>query len=296
MSRFSTSSRPGRGIAALVFFLALPAFCAWGDDLPVQEAVPGGVVVLPAGEGDDAPAAFYGKNRVAVVRAGGVWHAVVGIPLEAEVGPHLLTVSVAEGDSRDISFYVHDRKYEEQYLTITNDKMVNPDALDMERIDRERGAIGAALGTWSVDEVVSMRFDLPVQGRVSSEFGLRRFFNDQPRKPHSGIDIAAPKGAPVHAPAVGRVIETGDYFFNGRTVFLDHGQGLVTMYCHLDSILVKNGQWLARGEAIGTVGTSGRSTGPHLHWGVSMNDARVNPFLFLKQDVLASLGSQKLKD
>lgn len=252
---------------------------------PTDDPVPGGVAVVPLGAAEQAPAAWYGEQRVLVQSRDGEWVALVGLPLEVKPGAHRLRVTGADGTSARVEFSVTEREYATQHLTIKNRRMVNPNAEDLERIRREQVEIRTALATWDEAASAQLGFVKPVDGRYSSPFGLRRFFNGEPRRPHSGLDIAAPEGAPIRAPAAGRVLVVGDYFFNGKTVFLDHGQGLVSMFSHMSEIAVVPGEQVAQGQLLGAVGMTGRVTGPHLHWGVSLNNARVNPRLFIVDEV-----------
>jgi murein DD-endopeptidase MepM/ murein hydrolase activator NlpD len=159
--------------------------------------------------------------------------------------------------------------------------MVNPSPENAERIAKEREKVAAALAGFSPDAPATLRLVQPVPGPRSSSFGLRRVFNGESRRPHSGMDIAAPKGTPIKAPLAGRIVDIGEYYFNGGNVMIDHGQGLVTMYCHLSKVRVELGQEVKLGDVIGDVGATGRVTGPHLHWGVALSGAMVDPALFL---------------
>ena len=152
---------------------------------------------------------------------------------------------------------------------------------DEARWQRERTHQAGVMATFSTPLPASLAMQVPVPGRRSSTFGLRRVFNGQARNPHSGMDIAAATGTPVLAPLAARVIDTGDYFFNGNTVWLDHGGGLLCMVCHLSAIDVQVGEAVDMGQRVGAVGATGRVTGPHLHWGVMLNRSMVDPALFL---------------
>lgn len=255
-------------------------------NLPVHYPVPGGIAVIELETKSSPDKVLFNKQKVLVTQSNNKWYAVVGIPLSSKPGKHKLIVSAP---NKQIQFAVADKKYQTQHLEIKNKRKVNPYAKDLKRIRSEKKIIGAALKSWTETLDVSLQFDLPVHGRLSSPFGLRRYFNGQARRPHSGLDIAAPEGTPILAPAPGKIVNTGDYFFNGNTVFIDHGQGLITMYCHLNSITVTENEVVKRGQQIGTVGMTGRVTGPHLHWSVSLNNARVEPKLFLPEKYLVDL-------
>lgn len=259
--------------------LALRASAA----LPEAEPVPGGIAVIAVGPAKQpAPRAYFDGQRVLVMRDGDSWQAVVGLPLSLQPGMQRIFVGGDQAaGGRAIEFQVGAKQYEEQHLTLANKRQVDPEPRDLRRIERESKILKRAFTTWSERRPASLSFGLPAEGRLSSSFGLKRFFNEQPRQPHSGLDIAGPVGTPVVAPAPGVVIATGNFFFNGRTVLIDHGQGLISMYNHLSRIKVKKGVRVKRGAQIGLRGKTGRVTGPHLHWTISLNDARVDPMLFL---------------
>ncbi|HEV7610253.1 MAG TPA: peptidoglycan DD-metalloendopeptidase family protein [Steroidobacteraceae bacterium] len=251
-----------------------------GLDLPRENAVPGGVKLLRLDStGTSPPYVDVDGHRAMVIQDGLAWVALIGIPLSAPLGMHQVIVRGTDG-KQELVFEVGNKQYASQSLKVAP-RQVNPSAADLARINQEKIRIDHALNRWTEPAPETLRLPAPVSGPRSSSFGSRRIFNGESRNPHSGMDIAAPSGTPVLAPIAGTVIDTGEYFFNGNTVFLDHGRGMISMYCHLNSVDVKPGQHLAAGTRIGTVGMTGRATGPHLHWGLSLNRAWVDPELFL---------------
>ena len=269
-----------RHLFFLLMLLGSPALHAESSFISrlLNHPVPGGVAVVQLGDGAKAPAVRYQDKPVLVVQEEGKrWIAIVGIPLKSQPGPHQVTTN----DGRTLSFAVGNKHYREQHIKLKNTRQVNPLAEDMARINRELAEQTLAYQTFSPTQPSNLLFDKPVQGPLSSPFGLRRFFNGEERNPHSGLYFAVGAGTPIKAPAAGKVILIGNYFFNGNTVFVDHGQGLISMFCHMSKVDVKLGQSLPRGGIVGRVGATGRATGPHMHWNVSLNDARVDPAIFI---------------
>jgi len=252
------------------------------DSLPRSSMVPGGIAVTPTR--GNAVSGEYRDQRILLARFEGRQYAIIGIPLDAEPGPQQFSVTGADGAESLLQFEVVHKQYRERHLTITNERQVNPNAEDMERINRESVEMRQAFSTWSESLEPVFAMNLPVDGVRSSSFGSRSFFNGQPRNPHSGMDIAAPEGTPILAPAPGVILTTGNYFFNGNTIIMDHGHGLISLYCHMNTIDVEPGAEIAAGEQIGQVGSTGRVTGPHLHWSVNLNNVRVDPALFLGEN------------
>ena len=244
---------------------------------PEDSRRPGGVAIIDVGSTELAmPEVSFSDRPVLVMQDADRWKAVVGIPLDTAPGPVTITANGIE-----VPVTIKEHAYAEQRLTVKNQSHVTPDQAQLDRIGRERKIIDGALNNFREVPVSGIELAAPVVGPHSSSFGKRRFFNDQPRAPHKGMDIAAAQGVPIKAPRDGVITATGDYFFNGNTVIIDHGQGYVTMYCHLSEITAEEGQSVAAGETIGAVGATGRVTGPHLHFGTYLNGTAVDPAIVL---------------
>lgn len=267
--------------ALLVVSLNSLAADAVLNSLPRALLVPGGVAVIPTAT--RAAEAYYRGERVLLADYRGEQYAIVGIPLSASPGLQSFTLVDADGRRETLGFSIQDKEYTEQRLTITNKRQVNPNAEDMVRIRAESAEMTAAFSSWDDSLRPSLTMRAPVVGVRSSSFGHKRFFNGEPRAPHSGMDIAADEGTPIIAPAAGVIRSTGNYFFNGNTIILDHGHGLISLYCHMNTIDVTPGTRVEAGEQIGRVGQTGRVTGPHLHWSVNLNNTRVDPAFFLSE-------------
>jgi murein DD-endopeptidase MepM/ murein hydrolase activator NlpD len=269
-----------RALVALASLLAATG-AAQSLELPRESAVPGGIkLVRLEAAGEVAPRVEADGHRALVVRDGDDWIAVIGIPLSTPAGDMRVEVYGAAGPAA-VHFTVTDKQYVTQSLKVAPGQ-VNLSAKDLARANRDHAVVDRALEHWSTPAPKSLRWSPPVPGVRSSSFGSRRVFNGEARNPHTGMDIAAATGTPVLVPADGTVLETGNYFFTGNTVLVDHGEGLISLYCHLSAIDVQPGQQVAAGTRLGAVGMTGRATGPHLHWALSLNRAWIDPELLLR--------------
>ncbi len=268
-----------KGGVALLVAAFLPMVAA--ARLPRNEPVPGGVAVIELPATATTPRVYFDGQRIMVVKYTGHWYAIVGIPLAAAAGTWELAVRMTGQRPRQIKFSVLPKRYPEQRLIIKNPQLVNPTSAELDRIEREQAHLSKLLDTWVPDRDPALAFIWPAAGPETSGFGLRRFLNGEPRSPHSGIDIGAPRNSPVRAPAAGTVVDVGHYYFCGHTLTISLGQGLYSVYCHLNKIDVKRGQAVAQGQIVGSIGATGRTTGPNLHWTVSLNGTPVDPRAFL---------------
>ena len=276
----------GWGSVALCALALTQSPPSWA--LPRESAVPGGIALVRLGTavpGAATPRAWLGEQRVWVSVEGGQWTAVVGLALDLPPGSHQLRVDAIEQE-RQVDFVVRPKTYPEQHIRLKDSSKVTLSPADEARAVAEIAEIQQFKRHWrsvGAEDAVEAQFVLPANGRLASRFGLRRFFNGEARAPHSGLDVAIRRGTPVNSTARGTVLAVDDYFFNGKTVFVDHGNGLISMYCHLDRSDVQAGDPVSQGQRVGLSGMTGRASGPHLHWGMVLNGAMVDPALFIER-------------
>lgn len=228
----------------------------------------------------------WSGHQVPFIRSGDHWVAIVGVDLDSKPGDHAvdLTYAYEDGHTRVVREPVQVRA--EQYPTTelqVEERYGNPNPEDQARAEREAAETSAIYDTFTPERYWTEAFEVPVHGaKDGRNFGHRRVFNGQARAPHSGADLRAGTGTPIYAANRGRVVLAKNLFFSGNAVYIDHGYGLFTTYLHLSEIDVKVGDMVERGQQLGLAGATGRVTGPHLHWGVRLVDARVDPFSLVK--------------
>jgi len=246
------------------------------------------VRIPAAGQTEDVVGRFLGRS-IPFYRepssSGEDAHAgLLGIDMQDTPGTHELLVEIKNGaGTRRLSYNVLILKetFPVQRLTLPKD-MVDLDEVTLARVKAEQEQVRAILATVFPDRRWTTGFIEPVQGSIAGAFGRMRMINGQSRNPHNGEDIAAEAGTAVVASNDGIVRLTVEHYFSGKGVYLDHGLGLYSMYFHLSEILVREGERVNRGQVIGKVGASGRVTGPHLHWGIRLNGARVDPYSLVR--------------
>lgn len=273
---------PSQSTRNLIFSaILLSSFSAFAQ--PQQALVPGGIALLELPEYTQETKVYFKNKRVAVFPHENTWIAMAGIGLSTKPGDYDFSVKQADGKSLNSKVTVQFKKYDEQHLTIKNKRKVNPNEEDNTRIISESTRKKKAKKQFT-ETTPNVDFIWPVTGRISSIFGLRRFFNEQERRPHNGLDIAGKEGTPIKATASGTVIDAGDFFFSGNMIYLDHGQGIISLYAHLNNIVVKPGDTVKQGDVIGHLGQTGRVTGPHLHFAIISNQTLIDPVFMLPKD------------
>jgi murein DD-endopeptidase MepM/ murein hydrolase activator NlpD len=263
------------------FILSIFCVLTFANDLPKSQMVPGGIVELYI-QTKEMPEAFHKDKKLMVLKTDkdDVFRVVAGVGLDFNVSDaYPITLHVKNKSiTKDIK--IKDFEYKKQYIKLKSSKHVSLSKENLQRYHKESKLSKDALNSFSQKRFDSLKMTPPLHVKIKDDFGKRRYFNNNPRKPHSGVDLPAPKGTKIHAPLNGKVLIAQEFFFNGNTIYIDHGLGLISIYCHLDKLDVKKGDIVKQNQVIGRVGSTGRSTGDHLHFGVALNSKMVNPKLF----------------
>jgi murein DD-endopeptidase MepM/ murein hydrolase activator NlpD len=262
----------------ITLFLALAAITAnLGGAVQLRLPNEPGVVAV---EGE------WQQKKVPFVRAKDEWISLIGVDLDVKPGEYTMGLSYKFDDGRvekrDQAIAVQPTEYPTTQLTV-EEKYVELNPKDLARANREAKEINTIYASTLKEMLWKSPFTLPIPGETSGRnFGHRRVFNGEPRAPHNGSDLRAATGTPIHSSNRGRVVLAKNLFFTGNTVIVDHGLGVILLYAHLSRINVKVGNMVEKGQLLGLSGATGRVTGPHLHWGLRIQGARVDPFALVQ--------------
>ncbi|MED5430501.1 MAG: M23 family metallopeptidase [Pseudomonadota bacterium] len=221
---------------------------------------------------------FINNTRILTKQVNDKFYLIYGIPYGTPSGNQSINI-VDRVSENTVNFFLKKRIFEKQYIKVSK-KYSEPSSSDVKRIIKEQKILKSHRNTWSSVNP-DINFIYPVEGIITGVFGTERYYNGKKGRYHNGIDIAAKMNDPIVAPSAGRVIVVGDFFYNGKFIYIDHGKGLLSIFIHLNEILVKKGESVKKGDEIGKIGTSGRSTGPHVHWSVMLNQTYIDPMIFI---------------
>lgn len=275
------------GIAFLIVFMSTFTGLSYPDAMSRPEIylssdrISQGDLILiriKAEKGEKVRLVWHGKEISLVPDPDGAsWRGFLAADLNVKSGRYKALVTISpSGYKKQLDIKVVDKDYGVRNLTLP-EAMVTLDEETLKRVRKESDIVN---GLWRLPAsaaVWSGFFIRPIEGEVVGAFGTGSIINNQPRSPHTGVDLKGEEGTPVKAVNDGKVILICDHFFTGKSIFLDHGADIISMYFHLQEIDVKGGDMVQKGQIIGLVGSTGRATGPHLHWGIRINGARINP-------------------
>lgn len=260
-----------------LFLLFLNSTSIAGETRLVGEMIQGGLVV-----GWTSPGAKIKLDGSSIIQANG-GNFLIGFPYDSKPTAVLEIFSKAGKHYKRV-LSIGQRNYNTQRINGLPKRKVMPNPKDLTLIKNQRKLINKARLIFTMEPYFTAGFVNPVVGPISGVFGSQRILNGEPRRRHFGLDIAAPKGSVIKAASDGIIAFVhDDMFFNGKTIIIDHGLGLRSTYIHMDSINVSSGMKMKKGQVVGTVGKTGRATGPHLHWGLELNQTPLDPEKLLKK-------------
>ena len=273
----------------LFFLILVTPLNMFSDDSAVslssEKLVRGGVVFIKiVKRGRDLPEVRWMNRKISLLYRPdkNIYEGFIAADLDQKPGIEYLDLAFRpSGVKKHIKIKITEKDYGVRRLTLPDNK-VNLNKKDLARAVKEKAVMDRL---WNASYPVPFwdaSFIMPVDSEVIETFGKRSIINGQPRSPHTGVDLRGKRGTPVKASNSGEVIFTGDHFFTGNTVVIDHGAGIMSMYFHLDKINVNKGDKISRGDVLGNIGSTGRATGPHLHWGIRINDRRIDPLTLVE--------------